>query len=147
MCVLVLRHRTLSKPDHTHCRQLLLQIACFQAGEILHKQWSHVVSLKSNKVLFLSTNSSRNFALYVSVIFFEMIVGSTNLVIYILNVGKREFYFKAFHRSWRFFSVNCRKYCCNSSLFNQLWKTEAAETGVYSRILTRNLELTSTRCY
>ena len=24
---------------------------------------------------------------------------------------------------------------CNSSLFNQLWKTEAAETGLYSRIL------------
>ena len=24
---------------------------------------------------------------------------------------------------------------CNSSLFNQFWKTEAAETGVYSRIL------------
>ena len=27
------------------------------------------------------------------------------------------------------------KYNCNNSLFNQLWKTEAAETGVYSRIL------------
>ena len=24
---------------------------------------------------------------------------------------------------------------CNSSLCNQFWKTEAAETGVYSRIL------------
>ena len=46
-------------------------------------------------------------------------------------------------------NLNCRSCCtsiprkgkanhnnnCNSSLFNQLWKTEAAETDVYSRIL------------
>ena len=42
-------------------------------------------------------------------------------------------------RKRRFFTVHTSGHHsqkqCNSSLFNQLWKTEAAETGVYSRIL------------
>ena len=42
-----------------------------------------------------------------------MIVGSTNLVIYTLNVGKRKFYLKAklLIEVGVFFLVNCREYC------------------------------------
>ena len=109
---------------------LISAVACFYAAGELFFSVFPIISYPLNQ----NDPDPMFSVIYIKFLFFSVVMIQEYEHVHIKQNFEISCEFLSYFLGWLVLFL--KNFCnCNSSLFNQLWKTEAAETGLYSRIL------------